>query len=84
MSRHYRDSHTRRRMASAHANHEFYCTCGKIVRGNGGRAGHAWMHERRGDGHYYTSSTRWHEIRRWRETVPAMLADYDERARVTP
>ena len=26
--------------ARAHANHAYYCECGKVVCGNGGRAGH--------------------------------------------
>lgn len=37
--------------ARAHAKHAHYCSCGKVVWGNGGKAGHAYMHERRQDGH---------------------------------
>lgn len=35
--------------ASRHAQRTYYCTCGKIVRGNGGRAQHRAMHVRRGE-----------------------------------
>lgn len=38
-----------RAKASAHAKHGHYCSCGKIVRGNGGKASHAYAHERRGE-----------------------------------
>lgn len=60
--RHFRDSHTRKRMASAHARHASYCSCGKIVHGNGGHYQHRAMHERRGDDHRYVSSRRYEEL----------------------
>lgn len=37
--------------AQAHAKHIYYCSCGKVVSGNGGKASHEYMHERRGDLH---------------------------------
>ncbi len=43
------DPHRARAKAQAHAKHAYFCSCGKIVRGNGGKASHAYMHERRGD-----------------------------------
>lgn len=45
------DSSRRLAMRRAHTKHKTYCTCGKVVCGNGGRAAHQAMHERRGDGH---------------------------------
>ena len=35
--------------------HAYFCSCGKVVHGNGGRAGHAYMHEQRKDGHHEVS-----------------------------
>jgi hypothetical protein len=47
-------SSTRRKeMAKAHAKRAWYCTCGKIVHGNGGEHMHREMHARKGDAHYY-------------------------------
>ena len=40
---------TRRQRASAHARHGHYCSCGKVVFGNGGKASHEAMHVRRRD-----------------------------------
>lgn len=54
--------------ARAHANRAYFCTCGAIVHGNGGKAGHAWMHENApqgrglGDGHHYVNRERYHQI----------------------
>jgi hypothetical protein len=58
-----------RQRASAHAKHPYYCSCGKIVFGNGGKAGHAYMHERRTDGH------RWIGQSQWRAQFNARFAD---------
>lgn len=55
------DESTRLRMRTAHAKHAWFCTCGKVVRGNGGRANHVWMHERREDGHYGITQTAYYE-----------------------
>jgi hypothetical protein len=52
----------RLRMRRAHAKRAYYCTCGKIVHGNGGRASHFDMHERRGDGHHRISGSHWNEL----------------------
>lgn len=41
--------------AKAHANHGYFCTCGRIVHGNGGRANHRDMHKRNDDGHRFTT-----------------------------
>ena len=41
---------TRRDRARAHAKHSHYCSCGKIVRGNGAKAAHAAMHKRKQSG----------------------------------
>lgn len=44
------------------ARHAYFCTCGKVVHGNGGRAGHFYMHEQRNDGHRETTRTRYFEL----------------------
>jgi hypothetical protein len=41
------DPVARRARASRHAQRSHYCSCGKIVRGNGGEAAHKEMHLRR-------------------------------------
>jgi hypothetical protein len=46
-------------MRRAHASRVTYCTCGKLPRGNGGRAAHAAMHKRLGDGHYGMTYSTW-------------------------
>lgn len=46
-------------MRRAHTKHKDYCTCGKIVRGNGGRASHREMHRRKGDGHHTITREAW-------------------------
>ena len=53
------DEPTRLRMRRAHANHAHYCSCGKVVNGNGGKAGHEYMHERRKDGHTWLTRAAW-------------------------
>lgn len=50
------------RRAQAHAKHAFYCTCGKIVSGNGGKYNHRQMHERAGDTHCYITQTSFNII----------------------
>lgn len=49
------------RRAQAHARHGFYCSCGKIVHGNGAKHMHREMHRRHGDGHRYISMTAYRE-----------------------
>ena len=49
-------------MRRAHAGRKFWCTCGAIVRGNGGCASHRAMHERNGEwrtegGYFYMTTT---------------------------
>lgn len=39
--------------AKAHAKHAFFCSCGKIVHGNGAKAQHRGMHERKNDRHHW-------------------------------
>lgn len=48
-------------MRRAHAKHENYCTCGKIVHGNGGAASHKAMHMRKGEVHHYMTYTAWRD-----------------------
>lgn len=52
MSRQY-TADGRRRSSMAHANHAYTCAgedgCGKVVSGNGARASHKAMHERKGE-----------------------------------
>lgn len=40
-------------MARAHTRYKHYCSCGKVVHGNGGKANHTAMHRRRGDSDHY-------------------------------
>lgn len=70
------DPARRRQIASAHANYANYCSCGRIVHGNGGKYNHREMHERAGDGHRYVTSTYfnilfpgWRELPSLRERV---------------
>jgi len=46
-------------MRRAHVKHKGFCSCGKVVCGNGGRAAHRDMHERRGDGHRFLVEDAW-------------------------
>ena len=50
------DPNVQRAKSSRHARRAHYCSCGKIVRGNGGAASHRAMHDRKGDG--YDRATR--------------------------
>jgi Ni/Co efflux regulator RcnB len=43
------DETRRLAMRRAHARRAYYCTCGKVVHGNGGENSHRQMHVRRGD-----------------------------------
>jgi hypothetical protein len=45
--------------AKAHAKRPYHCSCGKVVFGNGARAGHFAMHKRRADGHCRVGSEHW-------------------------
>lgn len=45
--------------ATAHTKHAHYCSCGRVVFGNGGKAGHGYMHEQRRDGHTWIGRTQW-------------------------
>ena len=51
----------RNRRAKAHAKHGYFCSCGRAVFGNGARAQHFGMHERRGDGHREITHTAFRE-----------------------
>ena len=53
------DESRRLAMRRAHTKHKSYCSCGKIVCGNGGRHSHAAMHKRKADGHRYLTYTAW-------------------------
>lgn len=55
------------RRAQAHAKIPHYCTCGKVVFGNGAEWAHRQAHQRRQDGHRYTTQDEW---RRRREAAP--------------
>jgi hypothetical protein len=46
-------------MRRAHAKHRSFCSCGKIVSGNGARASHKSMHARESDGHRYLIEDEW-------------------------
>lgn len=52
----------RRMRASKHAKRCEHCSCGKTPFGNGGKASHAAMHERRGDGHGIVSAKVFYEM----------------------
>jgi len=41
--------------ARKHAKYGHYCSCGKVVHGNGGKSAHAEMHRRRKDGGHFVS-----------------------------
>lgn len=53
------DPSRRLAMRRAHTKHKDYCTCGKVVCGNGGKASHREMHERKGDGHHPITEDAW-------------------------
>lgn len=62
MTYHPPRNHNRRRaMRRQHAVHAHYCSCGKVVHGNGGKAGHGYMHARHADGHRWITSRTWDE-----------------------
>lgn len=50
---------TSREKAQAHAKHSHFCSCGFVVAGNGARAAHGRMHQKRGDGHTWWTRTAW-------------------------
>ena len=55
------DETRRLAMRRAHVKNKGYCTCGKVVSGNGGYHAHKAMHVRRGEwgegGHFYMTYT---------------------------
>lgn len=53
------DESRRLAMRRAHVKYRYYCTCGRVVCGNGGRASHRTMHVRAGDGHRYITQGAW-------------------------
>lgn len=53
------DESRRLAMRRAHTKHQGFCTCGKIVCGNGGLYNHSEMHRRRGDGHRFLIPDAW-------------------------
>lgn len=55
------DETRRLAMRRAHTKHRGYCTCGKVVRGNGGKFNHSQMHKRRADGHRFMTYSAWLE-----------------------
>jgi hypothetical protein len=67
------DETVRLRMRTAHAKYAYYCTCGKVVHGNGGRASHEYMHERKQDGHRFVTE------RSFRERFPEKYAMCESR-----
>jgi hypothetical protein len=48
--------------AQAHAKHGKFCSCGRIVHGNGAIYQHREMHRRASDGHKYVTTKRFHEL----------------------
>lgn len=48
--------------AKAHARHAYFCSCGKIVHGNGAKAQHKAMHQRDLDGHRWVTSQHYGEL----------------------
>jgi hypothetical protein len=65
------DESRRLAMRRAHTKHVDYCTCGATPRGNGGRAAHSAMHERRGDGHYGMTYSMWCDAKAGRIPWPS-------------
>lgn len=59
----FRDHGHRQAYFTNQARHAYHCSCGKTVHGNGGRAGHMDMHERRGDDHGWLTTSQWIERR---------------------
>lgn len=62
------DETRRKAMRRAHARRANYCTCGKIVHGNGGKHAHRAMHERKGEwrtegGHRYMTYSEYERRR---------------------
>lgn len=53
------DETRRLAMRRAHTKHKGFCTCGFLVSGNGARAAHSAMHERKSDGHRYLTEDAW-------------------------
>jgi hypothetical protein len=55
------DESRRLAMRRKHATYAHFCSCGRVVFGNGAQASHRAMHERRGDGHHYLIRSAWVE-----------------------
>lgn len=55
------DEARRLAMRRAHTRHKGYCTCGKVVSGNGGIFNHRQKHERLQDDHRFMTYTAWCE-----------------------
>lgn len=53
------DESRRLAMRRGHLRNKGYCTCGKVVSGNGGIHSHREMHKRRADGHYFMTYSAW-------------------------
>jgi hypothetical protein len=66
-------------MRRGHLKHKGYCTCGVVVAGNGGKASHRKMHQRKGDGHHYIV---WHDWERRKAKADAAGMSADDIARV--
>ena len=48
---------------SNHAQNAHYCSCGKVVWGNGGKVGHENSHKRRQDGHDWITPDEWRAMK---------------------
>lgn len=70
------DESRRLAMRRAHARRAWFCSCGKIVHGNGAQAAHSAMHDRKGDGHHYLIED---EYRRRQAASEANLAFIGDR-----
>ena len=47
---------------SNHAMNGHYCSCGKVVWGNGGKAGHQNSHKRKQDSHAWLTKEEWAQM----------------------
>lgn len=54
------DESRRLAMRRAHTKHKGFCTCGKVVAGNG-RKNHLRMHHRRGETHTFLVEDAWNK-----------------------
>lgn len=68
------DESRRLAMRRAHTKHRGYCTCGRVVCGNGGIHNHGQMHKRRKDGHYFMTYSAYMESQKKAALAVAQFA----------